>query len=1116
MTLHIFGHQSHFSAKQSIIPPKDLVEQANKHSIEALSISDFNSIHALADFTKACDAKSIKPIIGITYDVVDDLKWRKPAKNEKKTKNGFWRPSLYAKNDEGFVDILKLLSTANDEEHFYEHPKICIEDLISTVKRGNVICTTGSIYGLFSHKKHQTIIEKMLDDELRELIRVELCPISQIHFERHNELALKSASKYELKCIISRPSMFDKGQVELRNTINAVLDNSQVDSKWRKEVNSSLSVLSQEEMNESIKSMIYSLKSSIDPETISSTVKAAIVETRSLVNEFNFQWKKMDPCLPKMSETPYETLKDLCIEGFRTRLTRPELGYVPKKEELEKYRSRLQYELTVIKNMGFSDYFLLVHYLVNWCKQEKIVVGPGRGSVGGSLIAFLIGITEVDPIRFDLIFERFINPDRLDLPDIDLDFMSSRRMEILHHLSEKFGKDRVAGISNYAILGASSSLRAIAKANGLYESEYSCSKLIPQNTSLEDNLNQIAELEAFALNHTDIWKKSCQAQGVFRNFGKHAAGIVVAGEPITNRAVLERRSGELIINWDKRVVEDFGLIKLDVLGLTTLDVIALANQYYEEQFGKTIDFNSISLDDEQVLDAFGAGDTVGVFQFESSGMQALLRSLSEEERLTFDDITAATALYRPGPIDSGLMDTFVNIKQGNEAPFYLHENMRPALEPTYSVIVYQEQVMQIARDLAGFSMAESDHLRKAMGKKDPEMMAKYRDKWVSGCESHSEMSKDSANRLFDQIEKFAGYAFNKSHSVEYTIISYWAMWLKVKYPEIFYASTLSVLDSLVLVKDAQKKGVYVVPPEINKSSKRFEIGFDQQRDQKILYAPFQMIKGLSVKGAESIMEAKEKIGRPFVSKDEFISNVYRRAVNVRVQNDLDKVGVFAEVENQIPARHPDRLKDQKQLMPTIITDSVKADRKIEISSYVKSELAEMVQNIRNCDRCTLAGECHPTPRLGKNPKIMIVTDCPNWSEREANRMGEGKASAFLREAIQHVGLTLSDVYITSLVKSPKPQDGQIENEMINGCSDYLTKEIDLLKPPVIFALGGKAARHICPEIKGKWEDVCGEEIYLPNIDSTLLVGFNPMMISFDDSKQSLLNDLFRQCLDLII
>lgn len=1119
MSAHVFGHQSYFSTSQSIQSPKALVESAHKAGLEAVAIADENSINSLADLSKACKEYNIKPIIGVSISVVDSLSWRKPKANEKKTKNPEWRPTLYVKNEAGFKDILWLLSLANDKDHYYFKPQITLEELCGTLGRGNLFCTLGTTHSVFTHKDCDYIVNELISCCNQTDLLAELCPVDQLYYDRHNKLAIDAIYKYEISSIFSRPSFYKKDQNSLRTTVNCIMSNDTRESLWRRETNESLHVMDDKSFLLEIKGMMNRLKGEFPNNDYVNLIKLTMANQRRVVSELTFEWRKLDPCLPSLSSTPFQTLKGHCIAGFKDRLTSNVLGYVPEKKDLPKYQKRLAYELGIIGKMGFSDYFLLVHELVNWCKTEGIVVGPGRGSVGGSLIAFLMGITDVDPIRFGLIFERFINPDRIDLPDIDLDFMSSRRMEIIERLTSKFGDDHVAGISNYSILGPASALRSVAKAHNLPESEYACSKMIPKihgnSMTLEESVTEVPDIEKFAINHPYAWEEACQAQGIFRNYGQHAAGIVVAGEPIRNRAVLENRKGERIINWDKRVVEDFGLIKLDVLGLTTLDVLAIANDYIEKQTGSRVDYTEINLDDEKVLDGFGRGETTGVFQFESNGMKHLLRSLAEDAPLTFEDITAATALFRPGPMESGLKDDFVNIKQGNSEPYYLHENMRPALEETSSVIVYQEQVMRIARDLAGFTMTESDHLRKAMGKKDPEMMAKQRDKWVNGCVEHSGIDEGAAERLFDQVESFAGYAFNKSHSVEYTIISYWAMWLKTYHPEIFYASTMSVLDKIEIAKDAEAKNIYVVPPDINHSSDKFEIGYDSKRQQSILYAPFNMIKGVSANGSKAILRAKEKMGRPFVTKQEFVDTVERRLCNIRVQDALDKVGAFAEIENQLPARHPDRLKDQKQLMPTVMTESVKADRKIETSNYVKKELISMVDQCRSCERCTLAGESHPTPRLGRSPKIMIVTDCPNWSEGDACKMGEGVASKPLKLALDEAGLKWSDVYMTSLVKAPKPKGGEIQNEMINGCSDYLAKEIDLLKPPVIVALGGKAARHLHPELKGKWDEICGEETYLSKIDATLVVGMNPMMISFDDSKQTMLNKVMHQCAMLI-
>lgn len=1124
MSIHTFGHKTHFSIGESIISPKSLVEEAANKGLSSIAVSDTHSINALADLTKACKSHDIKPIVGSTIDIVDDITWRKAGRKEKKTKNAFWRATLYVKNDEGLVDLMKLLSLANDEDHFYFKPQIELEELIETLKKGNLFCTTGSLYSLFSHLDSTSILSSIKDACSASDLLVELVPVNQLYFDRVNISGIKAANKFELRTIYSRPSLFKEDQSSLRDTINCIMGRNLKSSMWRQEANETLSILSDKNFVAEIKSMASRIEREIPKKDFSRLIKGSLADQEQVISEINFEWQKREPCLPSLSATPFESLRDLCIEGWKQRLSKKVLGYRPDKSVLPEYKKRLSYELGIIKKMGFSDYFLLVHKLVEWCKDEKIIVGPGRGSVGGSLIAFLTGITDVDPMRFDLIFERFINPDRIDLPDIDLDFMSSRRLEIIEYLSNEFGKEYVAGISNYSILGSSSALRSVSKAHGLKEIDYTCSKLIPsvhgKSFALEDSIEEVAEIEKFSLAHPDAWRESVSAQGVFRNYGKHAAGIVVAGEPIVNRAVLERRKNESLINWDKRTVEDFGLIKLDVLGLSTLDILSHANDYIEESTGKRVTYTDIPLDDPKVLEGFEKGNTVGVFQFESGGMRRLLKSLAESDHLTFDDITAATALYRPGPMESGLMENFVNIKQGNAEPYYMHSNMIEALEPTYSVIVYQEQVMQIARDLAGFTMIESDHLRKIMGKKLPEEMAKLRDSWVEGCINHSGISETSASNLFDQIESFAGYAFNKSHSVEYTIISYWAMWVKTYHPAAFFASTMTILDDIKIVKDAEKNGIYVVPPDINKSSDRFEIGYDKARAQQILYAPFQMIKGVSETGSLAILNAKKEIGRPFVSKQEFVDTVERRKCNIRVQNALDSVGAFASVtdteKEQIPARHPDRIRDQKQLMPSIVTASVTADRRIVVNTFVKDELSEMIQQTLSCTNCSLSGECHPTPRLGRSPKIMIVTDCPDWAEGDRGAMGQGKASAiYIEQALKENDLNWKDVYYTSLVKSPKPKGEQLANEMINGCSDFLEQEIKLLKPPVIVALGGKVARHLNPDLKGGWEEICGDESYMPAIDTTLIVGMNPMMIGFDESKQDMLNDVFAQVSALI-
>lgn len=364
---------------------------------------------------------------------------------------------------------------------------------------------------------------------------------------------------------------------------------------------------------------------------------------------------------------------------------------------------------------------------------------PVHNSVGGSLMAYLLGITDVDPIRFGLIFERFINPDRIDLPDADLDFMSSRRHEVIAYITNKYGSENVAGISNYSTLGSASAIRDVSRVSGLDIFEYACSKQVEKehgvSLSLEESAERVPDIAKFKAGQPTIWKHATKLEGCMRNLGQHAAGVIVAGEPIINRAVLMNRDeSELpVVLWDKTIVEDWGLIKMDILGLTTLDVLNLARSYIMERHGVNIDLLRVPLNDEAVMSAFGRGETVGVFQFEGHGMRKLLKDLAVLKPLKFEDIAAATALYRPGPIDAGLVDQFIAVKQGKKDPEYDHPLMEGALSETYGVLTYQEQIQRVCIDLSGFTGPEADHVRRAMGKKDKEKMITYKEQFVHGA-----------------------------------------------------------------------------------------------------------------------------------------------------------------------------------------------------------------------------------------------------------------------------------------------------------------------------------------------------------------------------------------------
>jgi DNA polymerase-3 subunit alpha len=1132
--LSSIGSKSDFSVKESILSTRAIVTQAAEHGYKAVALADTMSINGLTNLFSACKEKEIKGIIGATFRVVDDLGWRKAKSGEPKPKpNAFFMPKLWAVNEGGLQDIMNLLTLSTDSDHFYMQAQIDFADLVATIKKGNVVVTTGDSSGVFAHARVMEIAEKLNSVcTLHDVpLFVELCPVNKAYYDKINHVAYEWATDHGVKTILSRPAYNKVDQTNTRNTLDSILSRDKTDSMWRSEPSEDLHILNQTKL-------MYEAKAMKDRHMLNygqpMDVRSAVEGTIEFPNLFDYEWKKSDISLPDMSTDPIRDLTRLCLEGWKKRITKPMMGYQPSSDLIPEYKERLKYELGVLKKMGFENYFLLVHKVVHWSKDNDIMVGPGRGSAGGSLVSFLLGITDTDPIRFGLIFERFINPDRLDLPDIDLDFMTSRRQEVITWLQETYGRDYVAGISNYGTFGSASALRQVASAHNIHESEYRCSKQIPDKMSLEEAMTATPDIESFAAKHPKVWEEACQLQGVFRNYGKHAAGVIVAGEPISKRAVVNLREDLPMVNWDKRTVEDWGLIKLDVLGLKTLDLLSHAKRYIKETTGNDIEYTDLPLDDPKVLQAFGRGDTAGIFQFESGGMRHLLKQLAEADGLTFDDVVATTALYRPGPMEAGLMELYVQIKQGAAFEEYLHESMRPALEPTMSVIIYQEQVMQLSRDLAGFSMSDADKLRKAMGKKDPVAMAKERDKWVDGCASKSGMDEKVSADLFNQIEKFAGYAFNLSHSVEYTVISYWSMYVKVNYPSAFYAASMTVLDTDKLpglVKDAKKAGLLINPPDINLSSDRFTIG----PDGVTLYAPFQSLKGLSANGAAAILEAKVAMGRPFESKAEFVGVVNRRLCNKTRQADLDAVGAFSLIEEQLPSLDPSRLKDQKVMLPGLMQENVKVDRKIKITEEdtvrynqhrhdvcdvlpeAQSIIMDLIEDDEERDKA-IRNTGTINPYTGAKMNCVIITDAPNYHEFNEGVMGEGKASSSLIKALHVNGISKEQVYITSLVKVMKPKATGIEsmpNALINLYSEHLDVELDILKPPVIVCLGSNSIRYLCPDAKGGWEELAGKAVYDKDRDATIVWGFSPGMIFFEPSRQKLLNEVFAQVKELI-
>jgi DNA polymerase III subunit alpha len=561
------------------------------------------------------------------------------------------------------------------------------------------------------------------------------------------------------------------------------------------------------------------------------------------------------------------------------------------------------------------------------------------------------------------------------------------------------------------------------------------------------------------------------------------------------------------------MVENMGLVKVDVLGLKTLDLMKLALDYIHERTGKRIDLNSIPLDQTDVLDRFAKGMTTAIFQFESGGMRRLLKELGSDGTITFDDITACTALYRPGPMESGMMDSFYKRKQGHEPIDYDHPLMEPILEPTFGVIVYQEQVMKIAVAVAGYNGADADKLRKIMGKKQPEEMAKERGKFVDGCVAKIECDPKWAGMLFDKIEGFAGYGFNKSHSVAYTLVSYQAMWLKVNYGVEFFAAALTIMDEdklPAIIRDAKTFGITVDLPDINHSTGRFEIVTD-----KLLVMPFQAIKGISGKTTDAILDAR-KAGK-FADKTDFLARVVKRNCNIRHQANLDLVGAFARIEpGQLAPNHPDRIKDQIELLPGLISANVPIAREMHKDKTTKEFISAVIDDYRAAHGPAAATpDGMPVkPHFGKGARFVLICDAPSSEEDSNGVMGMARSQGAVTEAMFEAGLSAADSYWTALIKRPK-REKQVSPDEIKTYGPYLDRELEILKPPVIVLMGSITVRTFLPNFKGKASDAAGKIIYDKERDANLVIGFNPGEVWHDPDKQNAMNAVFVSVAELL-
>ena len=874
--VHLHNH-SDYSLLDGAQTVQTLVNTIDDLGMDSVALTEHGNMFSVIPYYKAAKKAGIKPIIGCeTYVAVGSRFEKKPRAD------GGWGNNhlvLLAQNYKGYQNLMKLV-TFGYLDGFYYRPRVDI-DLLKEHNEG-IICLSGCLKG--------EVTEKMLKDDWdgakEAALRFAEIFENRFYLEVQNhgipdeaqniQNMKKLAGELNLPLVCTNDAHYAKHEHWEAHDVHICLGTGKDrdDPNRLRYATPEFYFKTQDQMYEMFKD-----------------VPNAIENTRKIADSIDIELPMGDYHLPNFpipedasDKDPDTYLQKLCEIGVQNQ-------YGDIKPEL---RSRLDHELKVIKKMGFAGYFLITADFVKYAKDNDIPVGPGRGSAAGSLVSYSLGITTIDPMRHNLLFERFLNPDRISMPDIDIDFCIERRGEVIDYIKDQYGEKSVTQIITFGKMKARQVIRDVGRVLGYSFGEIDrLAKLIPTtlNITLEDALKQSPDLrEAGEGQYKDVIEYSKVLEGMNRHASTHAAGVVIAPGDLTDFVPLYRSpQGDVTSQYDMKGLETLGLLKLDFLGLRNLTVIDNALKLLKER-GENIDIEKIPMDDAKVYKIFAKGLTIGVFQFESSGMREFLKKLKPT---VIEDLIAMNALYRPGPMEN--IDDFISRKHGKKKIEYAHPVMEAILEETYGIIVYQEQVMQIAHEVAGFTLAEADIMRRAVGKKIKKLMDELKVKFIDGALEKHNIPKKRGKEIYELIEKFAEYGFNKSHSTAYAYVAYQTAWLKTHYPAEFMSANLtsemSNIDRVViLINECRKLKIEVDPPDVNISSTNF-----RPVNHKTISFGLNAIKNVGTKALDQIVESRDKHGK-FDSLFDFTANVSLKSVNRKVLESLNMAGALDGLE----------------------------------------------------------------------------------------------------------------------------------------------------------------------------------------------------------------------------
>lgn len=879
--LHVHSEYSLLDGANRI---KDLPKRAKELGMDAIALTDHGVMYGVIDFYKECKKNGIKPVIGCEVYVAPRSRFDK----EPGIDNNYAHLILLAKDNEGYKNLVKIVS-AGFIDGFYYKPRVDLE-IIKQYSKG-IICLSACLAGsinqaiLANDLVKAKEIAKWFKDVFKEDYYLELQYNGLREQTIVNQNLIQIGKELDIPLVATNDAHYLKREDAYNHEVLLCIQTGKKmndEDRMRFETDE-FYIKSPEEMYEHFSNM---------PEVIENTVKIA----DKCNVEFEFGVTKLPNYeVPAEYKTHAEYFRMLATEGLRKRYG----------EDINKeIQERFEYEMGVIEKMGYVDYYLIVWDFINYAKTQNIPVGPGRGSGAGSIVAYAIGITDIDPIKYSLLFERFLNPERISMPDFDIDFCYERRQEVIDYVARKYGADHVAQIITFGTMSARMVIRDVGRALDMpYAEVDALAKMIPFalhitiKQALEQNpeLRQRYEIDEQVKKLIDI---SMGLEGMPRQASTHACGVVITKDPVDTYVPLYVREGAISTQFIMTTLEELGLLKMDFLGLRTLTVIADAQKLIKQCRGIDVEFD-YNMNDPKVYKLWGDGKTSGIFQFESAGMTNFMKELKPD---SLEDIIAGVSLYRPGPMDQ--IPRYIKNKKDPEHAEYTHPALKPILEVTYGCMVYQEQVMQIVRDLAGYSLGRADLVRRAMGKKKLDVMAKERENFIHGLTDEegniiipgcvrNGIDEQSANKIFDEMAEFAKYAFNKSHAAAYSVVSYRTAYLKAYYPEEFMAATLnSFLGNLdkvpEYIDECRRMNIEILRPSINKSFTKFTV------DNKKIRFGLGSIKNVGIAAIEAIVAERNKNGE-FKDFTDFCERIQNEAVNKKCIESLIKAGAFDEL-----------------------------------------------------------------------------------------------------------------------------------------------------------------------------------------------------------------------------